>query len=401
MFPRTSLFIAFILSLRTYACDVDVTIAEGASVSYCNLSGGTISASSGFVSYSWTGPQNSSSQTFIPTSSGTYTVEAVDAVGCVSTASIQVTINPVPNPTIYSSEGTTICPGGSGTLLNVDPSYIAFSWSTGSTIATTQVVTGGTYTVQVTNIYGCSANASIYINEPEFELLASSQALCSGNSAELSALGGGSYLWSTGETTSSITVSPIQSATYSVDITIGSCSAQLETTVYVTDMPSSSVQDTIFVAFGEQVTLEGPEGFISYSWFPQDDLLNYSTQETIFTGTESTVYTVNSIAGNGCERTDTMVVIVLKINAPTGFSPNGDNVNDAFVIPELGTYDGSLVIWNRWGDIVLEEHHYQNDWKGYCTAPLCMGSGKLPEGTYFYEVDIKGVKFTGFTTLKL
>lgn len=400
MFRLLFLFI-LVYPLTAWSCDVDVQILEGESVSYCYLSGGTISATPGFVSYNWTGPQNSTNQTILPATSGTYTVAATDALGCISTASIQVTIYPVPSPTITSTEGLVICPGGSGTVLMTTPAFNQYVWSNGSTSPVIQITEGGTYSVAVTDANGCSSNASIFINEPQFGLISSADTICSGNSAVLSAQGGGDYLWSTGETNASIFVSPQSTTTYTVAINTASCSAQLQATIAVIPMPTAIVEDTFFVASGGQVRLEGPEGFLSYSWLPTDHLLSYSTQETIFTGTENTAYTVTSTSENGCQRIDSVFVVVVELNAPTGFSPNGDNLNEAFVVPELQFYSGSLIVWNRWGDIVYEAEHYKNDWKGYCSEPLCMGSGKLPEGTYYYEISIKGLKFTGFTTLKL
>ncbi|MFT6244866.1 MAG: gliding motility-associated-like protein, partial [Crocinitomicaceae bacterium] len=62
---------------------------------------------------------------------------------------------------------------------------------------------------------------------------------------------------------------------------------------------------------------------------------------------------------------------------------------------------GNLVVWNRWGDVVYQADNYANDWNGTCQAPRCIGQGEdLPEGTYFYQVDAKGVTKEGYVTLK-
>ena len=85
---------------------------------------------------------------------------------------------------------------------------------------------------------------------------------------------------------------------------------------------------------------------------------------------------------------------------PEGFSPNNDGRNDFFVIPEINPYNASLKIWNRWGDIVLEDDHYQNTWDGTCRGPLCTGSGPVPDGTYFYTLEVKERTITGNITIK-
>jgi gliding motility-associated-like protein len=50
---------------------------------------------------------------------------------------------------------------------------------------------------------------------------------------------------------------------------------------------------------------------------------------------------------------------------PKGFSPNGDGINDTFVIGGLYSYPrNSIEIYNRWGNLVYETQNYQNDWNG-------------------------------------
>jgi gliding motility-associated-like protein len=76
-----------------------------------------------------------------------------------------------------------------------------------------------------------------------------------------------------------------------------------------------------------------------------------------------------------------------------GFSPNGDGVNDTFVIPGLlGMGKNKLSIFNRWGNIVYETEDYKNDWGGKATNvfdPLA-SDGLLPDGVYYYVIDFNG-----------
>jgi gliding motility-associated-like protein len=165
-------------------------------------------------------------------------------------------------------------------------------------------------------------------------------------------------------------------------------------------MVDSEIQDTFYVAEGEVVLISGPDEYDYYSWTPYVDLSNYTGPSTYFSGTASTQYTVNSSSINGCMRSDNIWIEVISLTVPTGFSPNGDFVNDEFVIPELINYDADVVIFNRWGDKVYESTNYKNDWDGTCKADFCLGEGLLPEGTYFYSIDIENVHFDGFTTIK-
>lgn len=73
----------------------------------------------------------------------------------------------------------------------------------------------------------------------------------------------------------------------------------------------------------------------------------------------------------------------------TGFSPDGDGVNDAFVIPGIEEFPNSkLIIYNRWGNEVFSASPYENDWEGVNQAGKVLGSDELPDGTYFYVLDL-------------
>ncbi|MDP4826831.1 MAG: gliding motility-associated C-terminal domain-containing protein, partial [Flavobacteriales bacterium] len=78
------------------------------------------------------------------------------------------------------------------------------------------------------------------------------------------------------------------------------------------------------------------------------------------------------------------------ISIPQGFSPNGDSVNDLFVIDGLIYYpNNTMTILNRWGNKVFEsgEGGYQNDWDGTNQFGVTIGGNLLPTGTYFYIFD--------------
>jgi gliding motility-associated-like protein len=89
---------------------------------------------------------------------------------------------------------------------------------------------------------------------------------------------------------------------------------------------------------------------------------------------------------------------------PEGFSPNGDNINDLFVIQGLPTSgNNSITFYNRWGTKVYENENYDNSWDGTSNGKGNLGSGKLPQGTYYYVLDMKnsGIKaISGFITLE-
>ena len=91
---------------------------------------------------------------------------------------------------------------------------------------------------------------------------------------------------------------------------------------------------------------------------------------------------------------------VWSYHIPNAFTPNGDGKNEIFFATAVGIKDFSLKIFNRWGEIVFESKNYQNDWGGTCETDLCMGNRILPEGTYFYLLDVQGITFKGYVTIK-
>ena len=75
---------------------------------------------------------------------------------------------------------------------------------------------------------------------------------------------------------------------------------------------------------------------------------------------------------------------------PEGLSPNGDGVNDDWIIPNIDQYpDNEVVIYNRWGNVVYQAQPYKNDWSGECNQAGLVGKNLLPEGTYFYVVRLR------------
>lgn len=74
---------------------------------------------------------------------------------------------------------------------------------------------------------------------------------------------------------------------------------------------------------------------------------------------------------------------------PDGFSPNGDEINDLFVMRGILSYpNNTFRIYNRWGNLVFEARPYQNTWNGKSTFGLRVGGDDLPEGTYFYLLNL-------------
>ena len=106
----------------------------------------------------------------------------------------------------------------------------------------------------------------------------------------------------------------------------------------------------------------------------------------------TTTYIVTGLDTNGCF--DAAEVIVNAsgpcgdIVVPNSFSPNGDNINDLFVIENLeGFKNVSLKVFNRWGRLLYQSDDYQNTWDG----------GNATDGTYFYVLYIPTASIKDYT----
>ncbi|WP_247231669.1 SdrD B-like domain-containing protein [Telluribacter sp. SYSU D00476] len=87
---------------------------------------------------------------------------------------------------------------------------------------------------------------------------------------------------------------------------------------------------------------------------------------------------------------------------PEGFSPNGDGINDLFVIRNTGGQTVILEVYNRWMTLVYKNDDYRNDWDGSSNTGIRVGNSAqgLPDGTYFYVVKLSdGRRFVRYLTI--
>lgn len=85
------------------------------------------------------------------------------------------------------------------------------------------------------------------------------------------------------------------------------------------------------------------------------------------------------------------------LEVPNSFSPNGDGQFDVFAIEGITNYPGNkLTIFTRWGDVILEQENYQNDWDGRRDF-----NEELPEGVYYYKLELANNRvYSGYIMLK-
>jgi len=169
------------------------------------------------------------------------------------------------------------------------------------------ITTSGTYSVTVTDDIGCSASNSIIVTVNPWPSISitGDLILCEGESTTLTASGSDSYLWEGGLTSSSITVSPTETTTYTVTGTdANNCTATYPIAVTVNPLPTPSIEGNIVLCEGESTTLTASGGK-SYLWEG-----GQTSSSITVSPTETTTYTVTVTDNNGCIASATTTVTV-------------------------------------------------------------------------------------------
>lgn len=356
-------------------------------------------------SYEWSTGETTQSITI--TESGIYSVTITNLFGCSDEFILPVLFVPVITPTITLDGDSTICEGES-VVLSASFTLGSYVWSTGETTQSIMVTEAGSYSVTTTNLAGCPATSDVTI----IELLEAPRVtaqedieICFGTSIELTATGFGDLLWNTGQTGSPITVSPLETTTYSV--TASSIECQLtssdDVTVVVLGSPSANFENGDAYQ-GEPVyfsDLSEPGNIISWEWeFGNGETA--SVQNPTYTYDDAGDYIVTLIVtdDNGCMDTVTAELDIDRFFLITNvLTPNGDGFNDYAWIRNSNADVMEVLIYNRWGHLVWDGYGKDQRWDGRTSSGV-----KLESGTYYYVIKMdegegEVEELTGYITL--
>jgi gliding motility-associated-like protein len=239
-----------------------------------------------------------------PTTTTTYNLQ-VTLDGCTSITSKQVVVVGAVIPSISIAKDS-VCKGDSTTI--TASGGLTYKWLPGG--ATTATITAKppattTYSCVITTACGKDTLTEKLTILPYPVIgLSHDTTICVGQSATLSATGGISYLWSNGATTSTISVAPGTTKTYTLAVSNGKCIKDTTVTVNVNNPPTITITPDQKVCQGSSVTLTATSTGSSYLWS------NGATTSSItVTPTSTTTYTVTS--SNGCPTKDSTEVFVL------------------------------------------------------------------------------------------
>jgi gliding motility-associated-like protein len=237
-------------------------ISGGPSV--CIGSSVTLTASGG-NDFLWSTGEITASISVSPTADSLFWV-IVSSGNCIDSTAINITVNPLPNAQITGED--TICSGESLTLTASGGMNPIWNSGQNTSVITVNPITDSSFTVTVTNINGCSNSATHNVNVnplPNVQITGNT-VICQGDSTSLTATGANSYVWSTGPTSSSITVNPSSPTSYTVTGTdANGCSASTQATVNVLPPPQIIISDPSNVCMGETIILVA-SGAGNYTW---------------------------------------------------------------------------------------------------------------------------------------
>jgi gliding motility-associated-like protein len=287
---------------------------------------------------------------------------------------------------------TAVCPGDS-TLLTVPGNFDSISWNSIENNSNSYYASQGVVFVEAISNSGCSLIDTITIELlPVAEIeLSSNPVSCNDDSVLVNASGGFStYIWNDSITGGStfytnpglITVQNAPGSgclsfdTLFIESTVLTASFSVE--------PDTIVQLGSAFSFLDQSYVQG-SSINSWNWDFVDNSAQIVSQSPSHTYADTGSYLVSFtvFSDDGCESfISSYVKVVSGITIPNVFSPNGDGINDFFVI-ELNGIKGkvNLMLFNRWGKLIFEDSDYKNNWAGETST----------DGVYFYVADIENL----------
>lgn len=266
------------------------------------------------AAYSWTGPNGftSNKQNPLAVLPGTYTL-VVTANGCTSEPFI-LEIPPIEGAVVNVAEDTISACAGELLTITATGNANLFTWydvstaevvGTGPTL-TVEPVDGAVYRVTGMNDAGCSGFDEVTVIVPFTPVIESDAAgiLCPGEEAVITVSDGEIFEWSTGDSTASIIVTPLNTSIYYATVTgSNGCVANLSITVQVSNPASLFISPDVSLCAGETVSLFASGGMVEWSTGETGSTITVTPEET-------TTYTAAIRDNNGCEHTLTVTVTV-------------------------------------------------------------------------------------------
>ena len=353
-------------------------------------SGGTFGPASQPYGYSWS--NGASTAAIAGVSAGVYSVTVTDANACSLTESFTVTQPAALSVAVLGNNLS--CFGGTDGTASLTAAGGAgpysYSWTTGATGQTINMLTADTYSVTVTDANGCSVQNSLTLTQPTALslTLATRNAQCNGatdGQISVTATGGTpatgtpyTYLWNTGDggpgaTAQSLTA--VATGVYAVTVTDGNgCVASATATVgQPSNLSVSGTADNIlcFNGMNGRIALEANGGALgpasqpySYSWS------HSASTSAIQTGLAAGVYSATVADGNGCQVFQSFTLTQPALLTLTATTQN---------VACFGESNGAISISATGGRVDLPAQPYTYAWNTTASSSALSG---LSAGVY-------------------
>ncbi|MEM9886260.1 MAG: T9SS type A sorting domain-containing protein [Bacteroidota bacterium] len=273
------------LSIEEFA-DFDINISGATQV--CANENSTLTASGG-ASYRWSSGQSSAT---VVVGAGDYSVTVTSADGCEKVATYRV--EEFADFDINISGATQVCANENSTL--TASGGASYRWSGGQSSATV-VVGAGDYSVTVTSADGCEKVATYRVEEfADFDInISGATQVCANENSTLTASGGASYRWSSGQSSATVVVGE---GDYSVTVTSAD-GCEKVATYRVEEFADFEVNisGATQVCANENSTLTASGG-ASYRWS------GGQSSATVVVGAGD--YSVTVTSADGCEKVETI-----------------------------------------------------------------------------------------------
>jgi large repetitive protein len=354
------------------------------SVSCFGLADGAINvtASPVGVLYEWSNAFVSNDGNISGLTAGVYTVTVTVALGCTQSFTYNLG-EPTELNTSISTTANVLCFGGTEGALtavaNGGTAPYTYLWNDGNTNSLRDTLTAGGYTLIVTDANGCSVTNTALLEEPAALVLTSESTGTTCSDSEdgqiaVSAEGGTANLglyefstdgenWQTGNLFPNLAANAytvfVRDANNCMDSAIINIDAADPFFIITTTADTSIIfGDTLTLA----VTMNDTTGaLLVWSQLGAGgSVLDSNVLSIIVTPSDATQYQFVATNSNGCQVDTTILVEVDKprdANAPKGFTPNGDGINDQFFIQGDGskiTAVRALRVYDRWGELVFD-----------------------------------------------
>jgi gliding motility-associated-like protein len=360
-------------------------------------------------------------QSFVPVGTLAYIGTATITDGtivCTTTDIVTVTveINPIVNAQLNGDTLITLCQGDSYTLIADNPDNGILTW-TNSVVDNVEFTPIDSLMYYVTsNFNGCIGMDSIIIDIVESPTVQTEldQRICYGDSVLLNAITNeplATLTWNLGQVNNTYT-NPIITQTYTVTVSLGSCSSTGDITITVMPLPDAgfsyipnpiTVENTE-VEFTQFNTFEGEVYIWDFSdggsssieapihVYPEIGDITYSVQLTV----------IDSIGCVDSSNTQVTIFDVIVYYIPNAFTPDSDDFNETFQPVFTSGFDPQdyhLMIFNRWGEIIFESYNHGIGWDGTYNGKI------VQDGVYVWTVEFgelisdKRIVDTGTITL--